>query len=55
MSLKGVLNMHLLVAKDCMRKALFLNFSEWDSVVFVTSDCYNNQTSEPILVTFASF
>ena len=29
MSLKHCLNMHLLVAKDCIAKTLFANFSEW--------------------------
>ena len=46
--LKGVLNMHLLVAKDCIMK-MFANFSEWDAVVVVASICCNNKTSEPNL------
>ena len=55
MSLKGVLNMHLLVAKDCMMKTFFANFSEGNAVVVATSNCYNNKTSELIFFIFASF
>ena len=42
MSLKHCLNMHLLVAKDCIAKTLFANFSEW-SVVVVATYRYNNK------------
>ena len=38
--------------KDCLMKTA--DFSEWDAVVVATSNCYNNKTSEPILVIFAS-
>ena len=52
-SLKGVLNLHLLVAKSCMMKTSFANFSEWDVVVVATSNCYL-KTSESMLIIFAS-
>ena len=52
MSLKYVLNMHLLVAKHykSMMKIYFANFSEWDAVVVPTSDCYNAKISKPMLI-----
>ena len=55
MSLKGVLNMRLLVAKDCMMNILFANLSEWDAGEVITSTYYNNKTSDPILIISAPF
>ena len=36
-------------------KTFFANFSEGNAAVVATSNCYNNKTSELILITFASF
>ena len=34
---------------------VYANFSKWDAVVVRTSNCYNNKTSELMLIFFASF
>ena len=44
--------MHLLVAKDCIAETLFADFSESDAVVVMTSNCYNNKSSEPVFNLF---
>ena len=42
--------MHQLVLYKHNDENLFVDFSEWDAVVGVTSNSYNNKTSEPILI-----